>query len=96
MKLNSKGVFLPKILTITFNFFFSSLTFSTIPLKPLNGPSITLIFSPTKYGTLFSSVPSASSSTLPRILFTSEFRSGVYFSPSVSKKPITLGILVKM
>ena len=43
---NSKGVLRPKIFTITSNFLFSSITFSIFPLKPLKGPSITLIFSP--------------------------------------------------
>ena len=35
---SSNGVLRPKILTITFSFFFSLFTSSIIPLNPLNGP----------------------------------------------------------
>ena len=56
MKDNSNGVFLPKIFTITFNFFFSSLISSITPEKLLNGPSITLTVSPTMKGMLISSL----------------------------------------
>ena len=45
MKFNSKGVFLPKILTTTFNVRFSLLIASITPLNPENGPSVTLTVS---------------------------------------------------
>jgi hypothetical protein len=59
---------------MTFNFFFSSKTSSTVPVKPLNGPSITFTLSPTmkKYSN-FSSI-SSDSSTLPSILLISDCR----------------------
>ena len=44
---SSKGVLRPKILTDTLSFFFYLLTSSTMPVKPLNGPSLTLTVSPT-------------------------------------------------
>ena len=66
-KFNSRGVFLPKIFTITFSFFFSSFTSSMIAEKLLNGPSITLTGSPTMKGSAGRSGESASSSTLLRI-----------------------------
>jgi hypothetical protein len=78
MKLSSSGVLRPKILTITFSFFFSSFTSSIIPLKLLKGPSITLHrFTYNERTSLISSPFSASSSTLPKIRLTSLGRMGI-------------------
>jgi len=47
LKLNSTGVILPKILTITVSFSFSSSILSTTPTKPSNGPSLIVTSPPT-------------------------------------------------
>jgi len=76
--------------TMTSNFLFSSFTFSIVPSKPLNGPSITFTVSPGVKGMAIFSSWMANSSTLPSILLTSDLRIGTgsppFFSP---KKPIT-------
>ena len=75
IKPNSNGVFLPKILTITFNLRFSLLTSSITPLKPLKGPSITFTVSSTTYG-IFTSSTSSVSSAVPSIRFMSACGTG--------------------
>ena len=47
VKLSSRRVFLPKITTITLTLLLSSRIASTVPLNPLNGPSVMRTASPT-------------------------------------------------
>ena len=58
MKESSTGVLRPKILTVTFNFFFSSFISSIVPEKLLNGPS-----------TIFTDSPIINGSDLLTLLF---------------------------
>ncbi len=89
IKPSSRGVLRPKIFTMTFSLCFSEFTSSMTPVKPLNGPSVTLTVSSTLKG-MFTSSASSDSSAVPSMRFTSDCFTGVGLS-NPPRKPNTLG-----
>src|SRR5687768_9685409 len=91
-KSSSTGVARPKIVTITLSVFFSMFTSSTMPLKPVNGPSLMRTWSPLSkvyFGFGFS----AAVLTCSRICSTSSLLSGVGLAPAPTN-PVTFGVFL--